>query len=207
MVSKKGSNSPSIFMWTTFLIITICHILAHNLNRSELVDLALKMDNANRFNWLTQDGHWYRYFTHSFLHASFLHYFMNMFNFLIIYCAIKKGKVREHYIIFVYCTSVILGGLSHMMFNQESQLPTILIGASGGIFGLIGMLTVFYFKSHDYKTLKLTLMIDLPLNIIIPLLVPKVSWIAHLVGFIVGTVIGMIVIESSYNLQKKRFIN
>jgi rhomboid protease GluP len=207
MVSKRGSKRPSVFMWSTFFIITVCYILAHPMDRSELVDLALKMDNSNKFNWLTQEGHYYRYFTHSFVHASFLHYFMNMFNFVILYGALRKGHVKEQYLILVYCTSVILGGFGHMIFNQGSPAQTILLGASGGIFGLIGMLTVYYFKSHDYRSLKLTLMIDLPLNIIVPLMVPRVSWMAHLVGFIVGTVVGLIVIESSFNFQRKRFIH
>jgi membrane associated rhomboid family serine protease len=82
-----------------------------------------------------------------------------------------------------------------------------LMGASGGVFGLIGLITVYYFKSRDFRSLKLTLMVDLPLNIIVPLMVPRVSWMAHLVGFTIGVVIGLIMIEDKYQFNRKKFIN
>jgi rhomboid protease GluP len=207
MVTRAKSQRQSVFMLTNFIIITICYVLAHIMDRNEIIDLALKQDNGNQFNWLTQNGHWYRFYTHSFVHASFLHYFMNMLNFLIIYGALRKAKVNEYVLIVVYTASVLLGGFGHMLYNYGSPSLTYLMGASGGVFGLIGLITVYYFKSRDFRSLKLTLMVDLPLNIIVPLMVPRVSWMAHLVGFTIGVVIGLIMIEDKYQFNRKKFIN
>jgi rhomboid protease GluP len=207
MVTRAKTKRQSVFMLTNFIIITICYVLAHIMDRNEIIDLALKQDNGNQFNWLTQNGHWYRFYTHSFVHVSFLHYFMNMLNFLIIYSALRKAKVHEFALIIVYTTSVLLGGFGHMLYNYGSLSPTYLMGASGGVFGLIGLITVYYFKSKDFRSLKLTLMIDLPLNIIVPLMVPRVSWVAHLVGFVIGLIVGLIVIEDKYQFNRKKFIN
>jgi rhomboid protease GluP len=198
MVTKPNSNRPSYFMWSTFAIITVCYILAHVMNRKEIIDLALKMDNAKQYNWLTQEGHWYRYFTHSFMHVSFLHYFMNMFNFVVIYGILKKGQIKETYLILVYTSSVILGGFGHMLLNYGSIEPTILLGASGGVFGLIGMLIVLYYNNGEYYLLRLTFLIDLPMNTIISLMVPKISWIAHLTGFVIGVSVGIITIQKKH---------
>ena len=195
MPRKKGYKGPSVFMLLTFGIITVCYFLAHVFDRSELIDLALKIDNSKDFNWLTQEGHIYRYFTHSFLHVNFLHYFMNMMNFILIWGILRKYKVNESAIIVVYCSSVVLGGFGHMLYNVNNPTSTFLMGASGGVFGQLGMLVSYYIKSRDLKSLKLTCMIDLPLNVIVPILVPRVSWMAHLIGFLIGLIVGLIVIQ------------
>ena len=182
-------------MLVTFGIITLCYFLAHVFNQSGMINLALKTDNIKGFNWLTQEGHVYRYLTYSFLHVSFLHYFMNMMNFILIWDVLRKYKVKEAAIILVYCSSVVFGGFGHMLYKVDIPSSSFLMGASAGVFGLLGMLVMCFFKSRDYNRLKLSCFIDLPLNILIPVLVPQVSWMAHLVGFLIGLVVGIIVIK------------
>ncbi len=202
-ITTQSKNRISVFMVIIFIIVTACYFLTFVFKLDGILDLALVLDNTKNYNWLTQDGHYYRYITYSFLHASFLHYFMNMFNFLVIYSVLKSAKIKEKVIIFVYSSSILLSAYCHMYFNQTSPNPTILMGASGGIFGLIGLLTVCYYKAKDYKSLRLTLLVDLPINVVIAVLIPQVSWIAHLTGFLIGFVIGILNIKNKFKLQKK----
>lgn len=82
---------------------------------------------------------WWSFVTHAFVHGSWLHLGMNV----AIFIAIGHGITRAAGIVTllsVFFASVIGGALMHGLISGHQGL---LIGASGGVFGQLGMMVVW----------------------------------------------------------------
>lgn len=81
------------------------------------------------------------FLTSMFMHANFFHLFVNMLSLFFVGSLIEKIIGRRRYFWF-YILSGIFAGiffvLMSLMFNSDMQLPAV--GASGALFGLIGLL-------------------------------------------------------------------
>ncbi|MBI4116846.1 rhomboid family intramembrane serine protease [Candidatus Pacearchaeota archaeon] len=88
-------------------------------------------------------------FTSMFMHANFLHIFANMFSLFFIGNFLERIIGKKRFFL-IYLISGIVGGIffvfSGMIFN--SNIPGV--GASGAIFGLIGILAVLVPHSRIY---------------------------------------------------------
>lgn len=80
-------------------------------------------------------------FTSMFLHGSFLHLAGNMLALWIFGDNIEDYLGHFNYL-FVYLASGIIGGLTHILLNVNSRVPTI--GASGAIAGVMGAYLILY---------------------------------------------------------------
>jgi len=85
-------------------------------------------------------GEWWRLITPVFLHAGLLHFFFN--SFLLIYLGPIVEEIfgtARFWVIYLAC------GIAGSMASQLTR-PTITVGASGAIMGLIGLLIVYAYR-------------------------------------------------------------
>ena len=107
--------------------------------------------------------------TSMFLHAGFFHIFANMFSLFFIGNFLEKIIGKKRFIL-VYLVSGIIGGiffvLSGMIFN--SNIPGI--GASGAVFGVLGILAILVPYSKIYLIIGplILILLGATLNIFIP---------------------------------------
>ncbi len=86
----------------------------------------------------------YTLFTSMFIHGGFLHLFGNMFIFFFIGMAFEQRVGWKNFLI-IYLLAGVCGTLTHSLVNLGSV--TVLIGASGAIFGIMGAFAFSY--PHD----------------------------------------------------------
>lgn len=113
--------------WTTF---TGANIYA-------LVDLGAKV------NEYIAAGEVWRLFTATLLHDGILHLFFNL------YALFALGPMLESYLGPARFTAIyVLGGLFGSLLSYAFS-PSISVGASGAIFGIIGATTVYFFRYRN----------------------------------------------------------
>ncbi|MCF6247935.1 MAG: rhomboid family intramembrane serine protease [Desulfobacula sp.] len=140
--------------------------------------------------------------TYMFLHGGFFHFLGNMW---ILY--IFGDNVEEHFgslrFLGFYLICGLISGLSHLLLNPMSMVPTI--GASGAIAGVMGAYFLLFPKS---KILTVIPIIIIPFFIEIPAFIflglwfllqflnatgsnagAGIAWWAHIGGFIAGLVL------------------
>ncbi|MFO7783454.1 MAG: rhomboid family intramembrane serine protease [Thermodesulfobacteriota bacterium] len=135
-----------------------------------------------------------------FLHGGFLHLLGNMWSLYIFGDNVEDRLGSIRYLAF-YLLCGTLSGLSHLILNMHSQVPTV--GASGAIAGVMGAYLILYPRS---KILTLIPIFFIPYFIEIPAFVflgiwfvlqfmsaagPQaqsagVAWWAHIGGFVFG---------------------
>lgn len=120
--------------------------------------------------------------TYALMHGSVLHFFMNMFFLWQIRSIVfSRPKVSA----LIYVGAAIMGGAFILAIPHASGLGTV--GASGALFGLLGLMTTHY----EFLYLRKAMIFTLALNAAIPLLIPIISWQGHLGGFVVGAAAGL----------------
>jgi len=124
-------------------------------------------------------GEWWRLITSGFLHYGLLHIVLNMVALWMLGQQLEIALGRGRFLA-VYLLSVLGCSTAAMLFYPPAQG---LIGASGGVFGLLGAFVVLLIR------LKLPLSSIVPtiaLNAVISVAVPGVSLVGHIGGFVVG---------------------
>lgn len=142
-------------------------------------------------NWLVEAGEWWRVVTAALLHAGAFHLLFNMWA-LTSFGSVIERQVGSLPFLGLYLAGAAGGGV--MAFHLHDR-NTSLVGASGAIFGLIGLwLGQAYHARHTVRgRLALgQLQMLLLVNAIFPLLVPQVSWQGHLGGLLAGLLVGEI---------------
>jgi membrane associated rhomboid family serine protease len=75
-------------------------------------------------------------FTYSFLHASEMHIFFNMFGLVMFGGDVERVYGRNRFL-FYYFTCVLSAGVLHLFVAWISHSMSPIVGASGGVFGLL----------------------------------------------------------------------
>ena len=144
-------------------------------------------------------GRWWTIVTAMFAHEQFWHVFMNMMMLFYMGSALEKlfGSLKVGV---VYLGSGIGANIAYLVINMMVGSSVGALGASGAIFGLLGMYTVLLVREMKNQrmlavkpTVKSTsgFFTCLGVNIVISL-VPGIAWEAHLGGFVTGLVLGFI---------------
>jgi len=131
-------------------------------------------------------GDWWRLVTAMFLHGSILHIGFNMFALWIIGAPVEQYLGPERYI-GLYLVSGLAGSAGALL-----QTPTTLIvGASGAIFGILGAMLILEYQATG--RLAGNAMTWIVINLAIGFAIPGVAWGGH-----IGGVIGGILITLAY---------
>ncbi|NLU08728.1 MAG: rhomboid family intramembrane serine protease [Clostridiales bacterium] len=135
-----------------------------------------------KVNSLISSGQYYRLFTCMFLHAGIVHLGVNMYSLYIMGIFIEKVYGKVKYII-IYFISGIASSIVSYMFS-----PSISVGASGAIFGLLGASLVFALKMKRQvgRGFMMNIMSVIVLNLIIGFSIANVDNFGHLGGLIGG---------------------
>lgn len=143
----------------------------------------LLMFGAN-LKLLVVEGHqYYRLLTAAFLHIGLIHLIVNMYSLYIIGPQVENFFGRWKYLI-IYLVSAISGSLLSLAFNDN----TIIAGASGAIFGLLGALLYFgyYYRVYFSNAILRQIIPVLIVNLVIGLFVSGIDLAGHIGGLIGG---------------------
>ena len=212
-----GLNQP-FFTYIVMFVCTVCLIVSIGINKWQIAPLrenpmvgpsieTLERLGAKKTSLIVGDEkQWYRLFTPMVLHAGVIHYTLNMFALWFIGYAVEQSHgFFASAIIFIL--SAVGGTILSAIFLPEY----ISVGASGGIFGLIGACLadivtnwnlLFSKVVNDensgirFRHLKvlLWLLLDIILNILIGL-TPLIDNFTHMGGMLYGFLCGISTME------------
>ncbi|HEX5041005.1 MAG TPA: rhomboid family intramembrane serine protease [Candidatus Limnocylindria bacterium] len=149
------------------------------------------LGQANLINGLfVAQGEWWRIFTSAFFHLGLIHLGFNMYV-LYLYGPIVErmyGHI-EFLVIYLLCAA---GGSVLTILIDPAQSAA---GASGAIFGLVGLLFVVSRRHHavlgrEARALMAGIGSYLIFLLVFTFVFPGISWTGHLGGLLVGAVLG-----------------
>ncbi len=146
-------------------------------------------------NALFARGEWYRLFTSIFLHSGMGHLVSNMLVLFFAGAEVEKKSSTLSFII-MYILTGLGGNLLSVLMSVRQQEMHVSLGASGAVFGMLGVLAVFTFA--DRKDLQKGALMRLFAGIGISLysgsVTPGVDQMAHVGGFVSGILYGALLL-------------
>ena len=139
-------------------------------------------------------GEWWRPITALFLHANLLHLGMNGLALWLFGPAVEKSMGRWRYLV-IFLGAGSLGNLLSAVLGRYD----VSVGASGGIFGVIGAFAVATYRldSPLYAPLRRRLLWLLAAMVAADLTIsglePQVDNLAHAAGFVAGVTLALLV--------------
>ncbi|GAI86349.1 unnamed protein product [marine sediment metagenome] len=165
----------------TLIFVNILSFFLINLAAPEEVILFFVQINRNIIN----EYEVYRLFTAIFLHGDILHLFSNMFGLLLFGATVENNKsISKIQFSIIYFVSGLIGNLFSLIFLP---LDTISLGASGAIFGLIGV--AFTMIATDEPTLLFFALFYIVFFIATSFM-PGINFWAHIFGLLGGILFG-----------------
>ena len=149
-----------------------------------------------------QHQEYWRILTGAAVHGGLIHVVMNCYAFLMFGRICEMLSNRAHSAI-VFLLSCIGGGLLSLYFLPEVTS----VGASGGIVGLLGYVTVYAFRRRQFiaREFRKSLLINIGFLFVFGLvLFNVVDNYGHLGGLVVGIVYGLIQIPSNEYVDPRR---
>ncbi len=147
----------------------------------------------NKYRVIYELEFW-RIFTSLFLHDNILHLFVNIF-LLLIFGIISEQIYQSRLILVIYLLSGIVGNIFSLILLPVN---TISLGASGAIFGLIGLTIILNKNVRFNRSLWVFRFLCLIL-FIFSFLIPNINFFSHFFGALVGILFG-----NFYKLNKKQ---
>ena len=138
------------------------------------------------------DGEWWRLVTGAFLHSGPIHLLMNMF-LLWLLAKELEGALGHLNFLLCYVVSVLGGALGVMLLSPNA--PTL--GASGGVFGLMGALVVLQLRARQ-NPWNTGIGGLVAINLVITFTLPGISVGGHVGGLLAGAVAGAVVQPRSW---------
>lgn len=157
-------------------------------------ELAFKAD------WVEYSGQYYRALTGGFLHspADPSHLLLNMLSLYLFGNVLERMLGRWKYL-FMYLLSILGGSAAVWLLDPSSTV----VGASGGIFGLMGSYLVLMLVLGQRDNVR-SLLVLLAINVVYGFIVPNVSWQAHLGGMLTGAVVTAILVAPHITNPSRR---
>ncbi|MBA3806037.1 MAG: rhomboid family intramembrane serine protease [Acidobacteria bacterium] len=165
-----------------------------------------------KLNSLINAGQWWRFVTPVFLHGSFVHLLMNMYGLWILGPYVERLYGSAKFVFFWVLTGICgvlasymavrpalhntAGPLSRFLFRAEDAAS---VGASGALFGLIGVLFVFGIKfRHELpegfkRAFGTGMLPTILINIFIGYVFPFIDNSAHMGGLAAGALLALFV--------------
>jgi len=182
---------PEVVTLALLLAFAVVYLVSDVFLRSELQEQFLMW--AGNSADTVGEGEWWRLVTALFLHANLLHLFMNGAGLWIFGSAVEKTMGRWRFLVVFLLAGVLGNLLSASMAHYD-----VAIGASGGIFGVIGAfgVAVWRLRSPMYHALRRRLLFVLTLMVATDFTIgglePHVDNLAHVGGFFAGILIAMV---------------
>ena len=150
------------------------------------------MSNAKVFG----EGEWWRLILHVYLHAGVLHMLFYVFALLFAGKVVEK-KIGSLPYLFLYHVIAIVNAIVMCLIFPDSTS----VGASAGIFAMIGIVCVMKWKKDTVcsEMLKKGELIYIIVFSVLSLLLGLESFITHFVAFLFGFVVGLIIQKKAIN--------
>lgn len=133
--------------------------------------------------YVVADGDYWRLLTAAFLHASVPHIVFNMMALYFFGPFVEQALGTWRYIV-AYLTMAVFSSVFVYVINDPL---TVTVGASGAIFGLLGIALILLLRTkQDVRTLLVLLAINAVIST-----QGNISWEGHLGGFISGIILGL----------------
>jgi len=138
-IQRRNNFGKGLSLNTIFIIVNVIAFIVFTLLMS-LGYLSIDAIAINPYNIL-QGMYIWTFITSMFMHAGFFHLFVNMLSLFFIGSLVEKLIGRKRYFWF-YMLSGIFAGLLFVLsaFIFPQDINTYAVGASGALFGLIGVL-------------------------------------------------------------------
>ncbi len=186
--ARKGQRKVRSAMLVTapvtvgIIAVTVIFFIAQQLLPGLTRSLAL-------FPPAIHSGEWYRLFTPMLLHGGILHIGFNMYALWIFGPSLEEVFGRLRYLAFYVITGFVASATSYA-FGPANILG---VGASGAIFGVVGVLVVYLYRRRSQQFVASylrQLWFILAINLVLGLAVPGIDIRAHLGGFAAGLLMG-----------------
>lgn len=154
------------------------------------------------------NGEWIRLFTSALLHGGIIHLAVNS------YSTYNLGRalfqlLRKRYVLFIFLSGTVGGGLLSLTIESDTLIS---IGASTGVFGLLGALIIYFIwhrksfnKSHFNRVMVNFLIIGI-IQVYYGLSSENINNMGHLGGFLGGCISSLIVLTISNNKLFEKII-
>lgn len=189
-------NTPitSIFSLICIIFFFACELLTSISNND--ITSSIILGSYYKINVVGAHEYW-RLLTSGFIHIEFFHLLMNLISFSLIGSALEKQMKKSHYVITILL-SIIIGNLFVLIGDSN----TVGVGISGGLYGLLGVYTVYIYTSGAYKNKQVlqSFVYMISMNIFISMM-PNISFLAHFGGYLCGLVLG-ILFSQNQSLKK-----
>jgi membrane associated rhomboid family serine protease len=138
-----------------------------------------------------REGEYWRLVTVALVHGGFIHLIFNLYSLHVLGTPVELYFGRNKYIL-VLLTSLILGSLASVYFNDPKVAS---VGASGIVFGLFGSLALISARlGVEWRGIIGIALINLALGFILG----GIDWRAHVGGLLGGTLITLILEKYKY---------
>ena len=134
-------------------------------------------------------GEWWRLLFHIYLHAGILHMVFNVLALLFAGKVVEKKIGSFLYLLLYHLIAVVNASIMCLIFPNS-----ISVGASAGIFGMIGVLCVMKWKKDvvSNENLKKGELIYIIVFSVLSLFLGLESFITHLTAFVFGIIVGLL---------------
>ena len=211
---KYPKRLPVVTLILIALNVAIFHPLELQLIASPQNLGPLIQFGAYSYHLIVEEGEYWRLLTSTFLHAHALHLLLNM-GILFLLGSLLEGVYGRGRFLFVYLISAIISSVASLLFVQNA----LGVGASGAVFGLIGVAVALGIRYKDRlprrlgRILGLRLLpfigIDLLLGFfVLPHFNYNVNNAAHISGLLTGFIGGIVLTPEifSYRQREKRIV-
>jgi rhomboid protease GluP len=134
---------------------------------------------------------YWRLITCAFLHWDLRHLLLNTL-LLFLLGPIVERRAGTVWLLVIFLSASVASGAGILIKHQIWPAEGVSLGASGGMFGLLGAALVLVFRRGSSNRLRTLLMAALVLGLIYSFL-PGVSMIGHIIGLIIGTTIALVI--------------
>lgn len=183
--------SKPIFTYVILVAIVVIWGITWQVGGEATIPSQVLVSFGANFGWAILQGETWRLFTSMFLHADPRHLFFNAYALFVFGFEMERIYGPDRYIV-IYILSGLFGSLASFAWRGPEVLS---VGASGAIFGVIGMNLAFFLLHHrnfgEFGRSRVTsTLLIIGINIIFGLTVPRIDNMAHLGGLVAGFAIG-----------------
>src|SRR5947209_3233161 len=200
---------PATFTFIFLAVNVLIFLLMQIAGGTENVDV-LRAYGA-KYNALIKQGEWWRMVTPVFIHIGWIHLLVNMYSLFILGPYVERLYGSAKFVCFWIVTGIAGVGASFLA-SSSCRHPSGLLGyflfrggdgpsagASGALFGLVGVLFVFGIKfRHELpegfkRAFGTGMLPTILINLFIGFSIPMIDNSAHLGGFLAGCVLALFV--------------
>jgi membrane associated rhomboid family serine protease len=208
-VLSRPATFTFVFLTFNVFVFLLMHLWGADSDNDAVASAALRLFGA-KYNSLINQGEWWRLVTPVFIHIGWLHLVVNMYSLFMLGPYVERLYGAARFVFFWVATG-IAGVAASYFASRVGGRPGVLgqflfrggdgpsAGASGALFGLVGVLFVFGIKfRHELpdgfkRAFGMGMLPTILLNLFIGYTIPFIDNAAHLGGLAAGMLLATFV--------------